>query len=300
MLLLFAIPFALAGEAHLVAGEPDFTGCLESPSCAEAFYRFLGQSMTEQGFTFQHDALLTSATIDPTPGFVVGAMIDTFPLGPPPENLSGKEENTQFSPVLPRFVGGWRSGKEGVVSGAGAFFLPPIPVGGASALVAGVDLSVSRPLGETRIGLEGDFTYTRARAPIVATPDQLEDRENWNNPDNLDPDQFAEICGEAGCKDTFVVTNLGVRTAVAVPAGPVVAWGKLGLAYVNERLHVQYDDTTWALAGLQPSVHLGGSLPIGIVNLVGGGVVAYKPPVWSESDQAGVYWKLEGAAGVRF
>ena len=95
------------GEVSLVEGAPEFTSCFESDaadesSCEWRFYHFLSDSMVTQGFTFIGPPSQLSPALRAPAGWAVGARLDTFPFGPPPENLSGKAENTQFSPVLPR------------------------------------------------------------------------------------------------------------------------------------------------------------------------------------------------------
>jgi hypothetical protein len=251
--MLAALPTAHAqAAAELVAGEPDFTDCLGSESCEANFYAFLSESMAEQGFAMQWDPVSTSAAVRPGGGLVVGGRLDTFPFGAPPSNLSGKEENTQFSPVLPRLEVGWLGGDEDAFAwGVGASFLPPVPVGGASALVAGAMGSASWAVGgHTRIGAEAVFSYTRARAPIVATQDQLASRDEFSNPDNLDPDQFSAVCGGGDCIDTFRVADSTASVVASWQLGDWSPYAKLGVTWVEERLDVEYDATGWRVAGL--------------------------------------------------
>ena len=88
------------GSFGLVDGDPDFIGCLRAASCSEKFFGFLNQATLEQGFAMQGGPPMASSVINHHTGWSVGGMLHTFPLGPPRVNLSGKTENTQFSPVL--------------------------------------------------------------------------------------------------------------------------------------------------------------------------------------------------------
>ena len=213
------------GQPTIVDGTPEFQSCLTSSQCADNFYRFLGLSMAEQGFTFQNDPQLLSPTLSRREGWTIGGLLTTFPLAPPRANLSGKEENTSYSPVLPRLFGGWKGEVGSGVAGVGGFFLPPIPVGGASALIAGVETGYALRLGDkVRVGPELDFTYTRARAPIVASEEQYENRDSFDNPSNLDPETYEAVCvPEGGCVDTFTVAN-------GEPAGADIHDGAAGSA----------------------------------------------------------------------
>jgi opacity protein-like surface antigen len=306
MLVALAVPVHAQSQAELVAGEPAFTACLEDSDCADAFYRFLSLSMAEQGFTMQQHGQLASAVMMPADGVHIGGMLTTFPFAKPRENLSGKEENTSFSPVLPRLQGGWTGAGPGDTRvGLGAFFLPPIAVSGASALLAGIDLSLAVPVGDSfRFGPELDFTYTRARAPIVASEQQYENRDDLDNPNNLDPAVYEAVCAPAknGCVDTFTLANLGLRVAASVDVGAGFApYLSLGAALVNERLWVMYDDTTWAMTGIQPNVHVGSTFThdSGLGLALGGGL-AYRNAAISETDMAGAFFKLEGSARWTF
>lgn len=302
VLLALAAPSNAQTAAQLVDGSPDFTDCLDDPQCEGNFLAFLSGSIAEQGFTMQHNPLATSAVVRSGSGVIVGARLDTFPFGPPPTNLSGKEENTQFSPVLPRLVVGWIGEGDRSRQGAGAFFLPPVTVGGASALVVGGDLSLARQLSDRmRLGVEADFTYVRATAPVAATEDQLDGRDDFSNPDNLDPDLFADVCGDTDCLDTFHVANTAVKAVAAWDLGERWgAYGKVGLTYVSERLHVAYDDTTWAVRGLQPSVHGGATVAASdAVLLAAGASVAPKHPGINDGGLP-LFYKLEGSASFAF
>ena len=100
------------GQPRIIEGTPEFGDCLQQAGCADRFYRFLGLSMAEQGFTFQNDPQLLSPTLSRRDGWTVGGLLTTFPFQPPRENLSGKEEQTSYSPVLPRVFGGYKVSKK--------------------------------------------------------------------------------------------------------------------------------------------------------------------------------------------
>lgn len=293
------------GQPQLLEGTPEFQSCLGNAGCADRFYRFLGLSMAEQGFTFQNDPQLLSPTLSTREGWAAGALLTTFPFPEPRENLSGKEENTSYSPVLPRVFAGWRGDGPGSARvGGGAFFLPPIAVGGASALVAGLEGGIGWPVGERlRVGVELDGTYTRARAPIVASEEQYENRDDFDNPSNLDPEVYEAVCLPDGCVDTFLVANGGLRLVGSVTVGAFAPYAKLGVNLVSERLQVQYDDTTWGLGGVQAVAHAGSLLHIGEhVDLALGGALGLRPAALAlETDGgAGLYGKLQGSAAWSF
>ena len=298
------------GAARLVSGTPDFSNCIESGGACQAdFYRFLGNSMLEQGFTMQHHALLTSPLSNRRAGWVAGGDLATFPFAAPRENLSGKQENTSFSPVFPQLVGGHVF--DGAADGQGAVglsLLPPVPVGGASALSVAVDAAYAwGPADGTRWGVEGGLSYVRATAPIVATKEQVANRDDFSNPDNLDPEQFDAVCGADvaagadGCLDTFSLVNLTLRGGWSPALGAWAPYAKAGITVVNELLFVKYDDTTWGVFALQPSLHGGTSWAPGDHVLLGvGASAAVQQANQSEDDQVGLFVTLEGAAGWRF
>ncbi len=304
--LLLSLAFAQS-QPKIVEGTPEFASCIDGAGdCADRFYRFLGLSMAEQGFTFQNDPQLLSPTLSRREGVAAGALLTTFPFAKPRENLSGKEENTSYSPVLPRIFAGW-TGDTGDTTrvGAGVFFLPPIPVGGASALIAGVEGGAAMKVGEAaRVGVELDFTYTRARAPIVASEEQYEARDDFDNPSNLDPETYEAVCIPAGgCTDTFTLANGGARLAAAVDIGIVSPYVKLGIHTISNQLNVMYDDTTWGMTGIQPAAHTGALLAIGEhIDLSLGAAFALRPASLNEDPGggAGLFTKVQGAAAYRF
>ncbi len=307
MLSLIAL---LAGSAsaqslaELVDGSPEFLeSCLEDPDdsgCSDRFYRFLTSSMVAQGFTFQQVPQLSSPLVNRVSGLNLGVMLDTFPFSPAPENLAGKPENTKYSPVLPRLVAGWTGG-EGTRLGAGVFALPPVPIQGASALVAGADAGAAWDLGATTVGVEGDVTFTRARAPIVASEEQYANREDYGN--NLKEETYEAVCAPApdGCIDVFTVMSPSLRAGASWTFGDLTPSVRLGGTYVNQRLYVMYDDTTWRVRGLQLSAHLGAALALSEqLHLSLGTSYAWRPAAISESEQAGLLFKAQGAAGWIF
>lgn len=294
------------GEAELVSGSPEFTSCFEEDrdtegTCSWRFYHFLAASMGEQGFTFSHTPTHTAAWVRPEPGLLLGARLDTFPFGPPPENLSGKAENTQFSPVLPRVFAGYAWGEQTRVA-LGLSALPPIPVGGASALIVGADGSIAWTREKIRFGGGLDATYAVAHAPITASQDQFDDRDSFSNPDNLDPATYEAVCGtqEDGCIDRFRQLGLGLRGGLATRALAVNPYAALGLAFNATQLYVMYDDTTWAMRAIQPSVHAGATwAPLDALLLSAGADLAPHGPDQSEDGAVGLFWKLDGALSWR-
>ncbi len=301
--LALAAPF---GQVDLVRGSPEFTSCIDDDrddpdSCAARFYRFLTDSLLTQGYTFQGAPTASSAGFVRESGYTLGARVDTFPLGPPPENLSGKAENTQFSPVLPRLFGSvQRSGDRSYALGLS--LLPPIPVGGASALVLGLDASAGQDLGRTRVSGSLELGYARARAPIVASEEQFESRDDFSNPNNLDPETYEAVCGasEHGCLDTFSQLTVALHGMASWVTGPVQPYVRGDLALLNTSLYVMYDDTDWRLRALQPGLGVGLGAPLGPTFLSAGLDLAPIGPQQSEEEVLGLLWKAQGSASWVF
>ena len=293
------------GSARLLNGQPRdeaFQDCLEAEGCRNNFLRFLSESMLEQGFTMQGLSMSLSPLAHDRDGFIIGGSLSTFPFGAPATNLSGKEENTKFSPVFPRINAGFISQRDDRRTALGASFLPPIPVGGASALQLGVEGGIvfAGPE-ESGFGLEAEATIINARAPIAATEEQLADRDSFSNPDNLDPDVYEEVCGTAGCLDTFTMANLELRAGYGVVMGDFRPYARAGVTVVNESLYVMYDDTTWGLLAIQPAVHVGSGWQRGEdLHLGLGGSLALKQANQSESGSVGVLYTLQGSAAWAF
>jgi hypothetical protein len=293
------------GQARLIDGQPEFGECLGSSDCENNFTLFLGHALTEQGFTFQQVPQLTSSLNVRHEGFTVGLLIDTFPLAPPRANLSGKEENTDYSPVIARLTAGWLGqGPLDTHIGAGAFFFwTPVDIGGATVLIAGADLSASRDLSEKlRAGVELDFTYTRATAPIVASKEQYENRDEFDNPDNILTETYEEVClpQPNGCIDTYTMANTALRLGVGYQViDNLNVSARLGLTWVRERLDVDYDRTTWVVSGLQPNAHLAGHYVIkDRIQLGLGTSLGFRRPTVSEDGQPGIFYKFQAGFGV--
>ncbi len=298
------------GSARLVDGAPDFSQCLDSADCASNFYAFLTQSMVEQGFSMQGHSVATSTLTHRRLGWRAGGALTTFPFGPPPKNLSGKEENTQFSPVFPHIWAGraWEPARARQV-GLGLSFTPPVPVKGARALALGLASSFTKGAEEeVRLGVEADLGFVRARAPIAATQDQLDARDSFSNPSNLDPERFASVCGPDiadgadGCIDTFTLLNFSVRAGQSWP----LAYGfspyvKVGATVVNEWLDIKYDSTRWGVFAVQPTAHAGMSANIGEHMFLSlGASAAFRQGNQSESGKWGLIPVVDGAAAWAF
>ena len=259
MLFWLALPALAQSNVRIVEGTPEFESCLGSDSCIDNFYRFLGESMSEQGFSMSSAPQLGDAALRLHDGWQVGGMLTTFPFVER-SNLSGKEENTSYSPVLPRLAGAKSFTKGDTRFGIEAEFTPPVKVQGASALVASLDLSAGRATdwGGVSVGL--GLSFTRANAPIVASREQFEQRDSFDNPSNLDPDTWEAVCGhrEVGCIDTFTYVGVPLRATVAYDLGEhFVPWASVSVAWVEQRLDVEYDATVWGASGVQPTLHAG-------------------------------------------
>ncbi|MFT5681479.1 MAG: hypothetical protein ACI8RZ_002385 [Myxococcota bacterium] len=308
MLLMLLTNPALAdgfGSAKLLNGAPadqGFVDCLDSDNCRQAFLKFLSESMLEQGFTMQGLSMSVSPLAHDRDGFTIGGSLATFPFGAPATNLSGKEENTQFSPVFPRLNAGFITQTDSRRVAVGGSFLPPIPVGGASAMEIGAEAGIvfAGP-GESGFGVESEMTFISANAPITATEEQLADSDNFSNPDNLEQDRYEEVCGTEGCLDTFTMANVELRGGYGWVVGDFRPYARLGVTVVNEWLYVMYDGTTWGLFGIQPAAHVGsGWQPGENLHLGVGGSVALQQANQSEESSVGVFYKVEGAASWTF
>lgn len=296
------------GGVRYVSGDIEFESCLNSPGCAQKFYRFLGEATLEQGFAMESASPATSSLVhrvEGDEGAVAGGMINTFPFTPPRKNLAGKEENTSFSPVFPKLFFGKLWSKDEHFYGLGFTMLPPIPVSGASALNLGVDGSVSQLMsdGKTRIGLESDFSFIRAKAPVVASKEQMESAEEEGFDNNVKAETFEDRCDpETGCIDTFTVANLSLRGGMSWQVCETLfPYVKVGLSVVNERLYVQYDDSKWSTFALQPTAHFGsGWTPAESMFLSTGLSAGLQQANQNPSESLGIFYRLEGSAAVRF
>jgi hypothetical protein len=307
-MLIFLLATAHAasfGQAKLIDGKPDddgFQSCISGGSCADTFYGFLTGGMLEQGFAMQDHSLLTNPLVNRKKGWLVGGALSTFPFGEPEKNLSGKEENTSFSPVFPKIRAGY-TGKGKHRHGLGFSFTPPVPVQGAAALALGVDAGLAfSPAKAASWGVHGDLSFVNANAPVTATDEQLEESESFENSDNLDAEQFEEVCGDEGCIDTFTQVALAGRFGRSWVAGSsFTPYAQVGLSAIYARLHVMYDDTTWAVTALQPTVHAGsGWAPGDHVQLALGGSAGLQMRNQQRDGEFGVFWRLEGAAAYVF
>jgi hypothetical protein len=290
------------GSARLAGGDPPFIGCLNSPTCSDDFFKFLNQATLEQGFAMQGAAPISSSVVNRRNGWIVGGLLHTFPFAPPRKNLSGKTENTQFSPVLPKLAAArlWDAGDAHI--GLGMTALPPIPVQGAAALILGLDASMAWNMGDSphRCGMEADFTFVRASAPVAASKEQFDDREGYSE-GHLSEDKYMSNCDpEKGCIDVFTVVDFEIRSRVSWAVADVLfPYAAVGLMVVNQGLHVEYDDTRWKLFALQPTMHGGAAwAPADPVLLSLGLDLGLKQGNQSP-EGVGAFYRIEAAAGVR-
>lgn len=260
MMLIFhlfsSVVFAAIGSASLIDGQPDFEDCIQNQgSCADGFFGFLSHSILEQGFAMQSNQLSASPFLAGR-GYFAGVQLSTFPFSPPPENLSGKEENTDFIPVFPKLQFGHRGEK----IAAALELTPPVPVKGASALFLGGHVGIRRTVNRS---IEVDLGFLRAAAPIAATDEQFEKKEGFNNPENLNNSQFQSRCAsrENGCVDTLWMSQISTGYRFRQPVGQKTSlYLQAGLQLSTYRLYVMYDDTTWGVWALQPTLSAGAFL----------------------------------------
>ena len=293
------------GGVALSSGSVDFEDCLNGAQCAGRFYRFLSQATLEQGFAMEGASVMTSAVVNRHEGWVVGGLLHTFPFGPPRKNLSGKTENTQFSPVFPKLLSGHLSTHGDTHMGFGLTLLPPVPVRGAAALSLGLDASLAKTLGDskTRVGVDLDFSFIRATAPVAASKEQMESAEEEWFEENVDREVFEERCDpDVGCTDVFKIANLAILGGISWEVGAsLFPYLRGGLAVTNEFLYVQYDGTHWRQFGLQPQVQAGTAWAPSEALLLSLGVsTALKQPNQNPADRVGFFYKLTGAAAYRF
>jgi len=289
------------GSFGLVDGNPSFRGCLNGEQCADNFFKFLNQATLEQGFAMQGGTPLSSSAVNHQEGWAVGGMLQTFPFAPPRTNLSGKTENTQFSPVMPKLAVArlWDAGERHI--GVGLTALPPIKVKGASALVVGLNGAVAWDTEGGRLGLEADLSVVQAKAPISASDEQMGDSDQFAD-GHLDRATADENCdADTGCIDTFTMANLELLARWGWAVGDsLVPYAAVGITVLNERLHIQYDDTAWSAFGLQPTVHLGGAwTPGDAIFLSTGTSIALRQGNQSP-DGLGIFYRIEGSAAYRF
>ena len=228
-------------------------------------------------------------------------MLHTFPFAPPRMNLSGKTENTQFSPVLPKLAAArtWDVGDRHM--GVGLTALPPIKVQGAAALILGLSGSIARDTSTGRVGLEADFSFVRAKAPVAASKEQMEDAGEFSE-GHLEDELYEANCDpDTGCIDTFSLANLELMGRVGWKVGDVlVPHVGLGITVLNERLQIQYDDTAWSMFGIQPAVHVGAAWTPSDPVFLSAGASAGLRQANQSPDGLGMFTRLEGAAGYRF
>lgn len=228
---------------------------------AVSFLQLLGNGMIEQAFALQHAPLQGSSLTRGPQGVALGVMFDTFPFRAPPTNGQGKEENTSFLPAVPRITASAVSGEK-LVYGAGVSLVPPITVGGASALIIGGDLSLTYPATEwLRIGVELDGTVGTALAPVVANPDQLEEGVLGN----VNPERYEAICAPQafGCLDELRIRHGGLHLGAAFPVSkPVQPWVRLGARWVDDRFRIEVDLSDWRVSGILPDASAGVNLSL--------------------------------------
>jgi opacity protein-like surface antigen len=291
------------GGVSLSSGTPEaeFESCLSKSGCAGRFYRFLAQATLEQGFAMEGASVATSAVVNRHTGFVAGGLLHTFPFSSPRENLAGKTENTQFSPVFPKLLVGKLFDQGDTHWGLGATLLPPIPVGGAAALNIGLDGSYAKTLsdGRTRMGVDVDFSFVRATAPVTASDEHMESPEE----DGLKTEVYEANCDpDVGCIDVFKVANLAVKAGMSWMLGErFMPYTQVGISFTNEWLYVDYDGTRWTHFGIQPTLSAGGAwTPSESIFLSLGGSLGLQQSNQNPADHPGVFAKLTGSAATRF
>lgn len=297
--LLLGIAQAGVFQATLVKGEPEFAACLEAEVCGSRFYQFLTNSMMEQGMSMQsHTVLSTPLMYHGDGGYFAGAGVHTFPFSAPPENLSGKPENTSFSPVFPSI----ELAKVSAEKSYSLKFLPPVPVQGASAfLLSGTISRLWRSSENWKRALDTELGLIRANAPIAASDEQIENKDDYG--DNLLDETLAENCGDDGCIDTFYHASLEFRAGQSWQVSDLFQpYVQLGGNFIYENLFIQYDQTGWGLFTVQPMIRsgIGMQLMDGDLQTMLGGMVTPKYPGQDKEGDFGVFYTAQAQAGYVF
>jgi hypothetical protein len=269
---------------------------------AQEFFAFLGNGIAEQSFTLRHQSTQGSAAMYGPTGLQLGGGLDTFPFSKPQKNLVGKEENTQFSPVMPRLMVAWTERRGRVGWGIGMSLTPPVPVQGASALVAGLSGSTGLDLGERwRVGAELDVTVGRAGAPVAASTDQ---KESGELEANTDAARYDAVCApqEYGCVDVLSLREGGLRLVGTWKASEVVQpYVKLGAETISNDFFVQVDVSTWRLQGVLPDLSLGANLlPTEHLHGLVGGTFAYLPDEIATYDRIPLLYRFDASVAYVF
>jgi opacity protein-like surface antigen len=189
--------------------------------------------------------------------------------------------------------------------GLGATLLPPIPVGGAAALNIGLDGSYAKTLsdGRTRMGVDVDFSFVRATAPVTASEEHMESAQEDGYSGNVDSAVFEARCDpDEGCIDVFKVANLAVKAGMSWMIGErLMPYAQVGLSMTNEWLYVDYDGSRWTHFGIQPTLSGGGAwTPTESVFLSLGASLGLQQSNQNPAEHPGVFAKLTGSAATRF
>lgn len=283
--------------ARLISGDPALNECVGDPQCADEITRLMSHELLYQAFAFQHDPQATSVVVSRGKGWVVGVQLSTMPFTKERSDPTGKAVHSQYSPVLPRVVFGkkFEIGKIWHV-GFGINGLPYIPIGGeANAGLIGADLSTALVVGPARLGLEGDFTWSRATAPMLAA-------EDHSDSGFIDAKSLEENCGEFGCRDEFDTMSGGVKAGASFAVGLGFApYVKVGITGLHHTLVIDYDESKWGVSGVQLSGHAGFNWTlVKKLHLTAGTALAYRPAELSVDDAANVMFKIECGVSVTF
>lgn len=290
--LLLGLAHAGTFQATLVKGAPEFNSCLESENCSSNFYQFLTHSMMEQGMSMQsHTVLSTPLLYHADDGFFAGAGVNTFPFSAPQENLSGKPENTSFSPVFPSI----ELAKVTADKSYSLKFLPPVPVQGASAFLLSGTVSRLWDSGDNwKRTLDTELGLIRANAPITASDEQIENKDDYG--DNIQDETLEENCGDDGCIDTYYHASLEFRVGQSWQLSDIFQpYVQLGGNFIYENLFVQYDQTGWAFWSVQPMLRSGVGMQFldGSVQTMLGGMVSPKYPGQDLDGKFGVFYTTQ-------
>lgn len=272
---------------------------------ARSFIQLTAFGMAEQSFTLQHGSSPSSVFSGEQSGTRVGLQLVTFPFVAQ-ENLLGKEENTGFSPVLPRLTVGMQRTQGDWLLSVGGSAVPPISVQGGGAFVVGSDVAVARQLaGGLRVGLELEASVGQAVAPVTVPKAAYEEALATGSDDfaNVDAERYNEVCAPQtyGCLDTLTFKHGSARLVVSKSLG--TRWTPYlgaGIQGTSERFDVQVDLSSYRLSGIMPQLGLGTgiALPQGVVGRVGAMLAWAGSP--SFPDGGTVLYRLELGASYGF
>ncbi len=289
-------------QAHLVDGETLLQPCLERTECGDALLGLVSENMTEYGFVQQVDPIATSALAGRGVGLVAEIRVDSTTMG----HKNQLEETILIPPILPRVSLGYQYGSYTYDNpypqyALGLTVLPPVPVLGGTLFSADPHASFAVPLGTHVIwaGLDVGYGYSQLALPLLGTEAQLALIPELDGHLPTEGAMCTDI-GE-GCLDQFQQHAAHARVGLSIePVAAAFLYMRGGVTYLRQTLHLAYDDSRWAIEGVQPQGGFGGGIRAGDkYQLALGGTLASRPLVLS-TDESSVIAKVVFSTSFRF